>query len=151
MTNLERKELAVAVIFGAIALPATYAFFGYEGMLWDLALLLGFGILFVYPLMFLPILNGVYHRKRLSETSLEVSEDEIRQVGTDGQILARILRCEPFECDELYREDGHAAYRLRQSIARLDFLSEDPYAEYVVREPLGKEWPPPPPRSFYGH
>jgi hypothetical protein len=152
--NTRRERNQLLGVCAAIVVAAGFAA-GLLRLIGEISL--GFGFLaglVSYSLIALPIFNVYFRNRSIQGTRLVVSDQEICQVDSDGEVLEAVRLDRPFVCDELYREEGHAAYRLHTRGlfgSRVDFLSDDPCADHVVRDLLGKEWPPPPPRSFYGH
>lgn len=85
--------------------------------------------------------RGARHLERLTSYRLSLHGDRLRQTAPDSS-WNEIDLAQPFTHQYLYRDDGRAAYRLRQGSNRLDFSSVDPLAAVVVVEHLGLGWPP---------
>jgi hypothetical protein len=151
MNDLERREFVFALPVAAGALGLGLWLLPHD-IKWSE---LGLGLLvltpFAYALTFLPVAQGYLTRRRLADSTLRLEDRVLTQILANGATKGRIRIDEPFKLSEIYREAGHAAYKMRQGLAVVEFLSDDPLAEFVVHDLSGKEWPPPAPRSFYGH
>ena len=79
---------------------------------------------------------------RIRGHTIEVDGDLLRELDAQGRERATIDLTRAFTYEFLYRAQGTAIYRLRQGRSRVDFSSDLPEAEYLVREVMELEWPP---------
>jgi len=80
---------------------------------------------------------------RLKGHTVQLDGDLLRQLDAQGRERGEIDLGRSFTYEFLYREEGNAIYRLRQGTSSIDFSSDLPEAEHLVKDVMKLEWPPP--------
>jgi len=74
---------------------------------------------------------------------LYVADDRLVLENTKGRRVAYVKLSEDFEVSIPFKENGRGYYRVVQGWRVLEFNSDIPNAEHIVRDVLGcDEWPP---------
>jgi len=75
--------------------------------------------------------------------TLYVADDRLVLENTKGRRVAYIKLSEDFEVSIPFKENGRGYYRVMQGWRVLEFNSDIPNAEHIVRDVLGcSQWPP---------